>query len=393
MSKTTITPESLMTFADSITEIDPRIDRCKLHMAESIVFLSLAAVICGAQTWNAIEDFGIAKEDFFKAHLPRWHGVPSHDTISRFFAAVETVKFENLFRSWIRSVVQQCEGTIAFDGKTICGASESEEDKKNRQTGHTDLISHSRLHMISAYSTECGLSLGQLKVDEKSNEITAIPELIDAVFLPGCVFTADALNCQKAIAEKVLEKGGNYVLIVKGNQGNLHNWLRQLMQECISHPRLRRDDHFVTRDEGHGRVEVRTCYSMGDMAYMRHFPEEWAGMKTVGCVVCERFDDYNHTPGKEVRYFISSLENDAENLLRHIREHWQIENNLHWHLDVNFMEDMDRKKNNAAQNFSLLCKIALAVLKNDDMKRPINRKRLFAGWKDEYLWKLLNSKL
>ena len=393
MKKVTISPADLMDFADSIIIIDPRIDRCKLHMAESIVFLSLAAVICGAQTWNGIEDFGLAKESFFKSHLPRWHGVPSHDTISRFFAAIETDKFEELFRSWIRGIVHDCQGTIAFDGKTIRGAYESQEDKRNRQNGHGDMISHSRLHMVSAYSTECGLSLGQIKVDEKSNEITAIPELIDAVFMPGCVFTADALNCQKTIAEKVLEKEGNYVLTVKGNQGNLHKWLQELMKDCISHPRERRDERFSTRDEGHGRVEIRTCYSMGDMTYMHRFAREWPGINTVGCVISERFDYYNHTHSKEVKYFISSLENNPERLLKHMREHWQIENNLHWHLDVNFMEDLDRKKNNAAQNFSLICKIALAILQNDDMKRTINRKRLFAGWKDEYLWKLLTDKL
>lgn len=165
------------------------------------------------------------------------------------------------------------------------------------------------------------------------------------------------------------------------------------MKDCISHPRERRDERFSTRDEGHGRVEIRTCYSMGDMTYMHRFAREWPGINTVGCVISERFDYYNHTHSKEVKYFISSLENNPERLLKHMREHWQIENNLHWHLDVNFMEDLDRKKNNAAQNFSLICKIALAILQNDDMKRTINRKRLFAGWKDEYLWKLLTDKL
>lgn len=391
MSKIEIPPESLMEFAKSVSIIDPRIERCKLHMAENIVFLSLAAIICGAQTWNSIEDFGIAKEDFFRKHLKSWNGVPSHDTINRFFAAISPEKFESLFRKWVGGVVGPCSGVIAFDGKTIRGAYESEEDKRNRKAGFPQKGSGYKLHMVSAYSTELGLSLGQVKVDEKSNEITAVPELIDAVFPSRCIFTADAMSCQKEIAKKVLEKEGDYILTVKGNQGRLHEWMQQLMKDCISHPKKRRDDCFTTRDEGHGRVEIRTCHTMGDMCYMHRFAEEWPGMKTVGCVNVERIDYYNHTSSTETRYFISSLPNNAESILRHIREHWKIENELHWHLDVNFREDLDRKKNNAAQNFSLICKMALAILRNDDMKRPVNRKRLFAGWNDDYLWHLISS--
>lgn len=386
-----ITPDDLMRFVDSVVIIDPRIERCKIHMAESIVFLSLAAVLCGAQSWNAIEDFGVAKEDFFKQHLPRWNGVPSHDTISRFFAAIETDKFEDLFRGWIKGVVSEYKGVIAFDGKTIRGAYESEQDKMYKKAAHPQAVSRSKLHMVSAYSTDLGLSLGEIRVKEKSNEITALPELIEAVFMPGCIFTADAMGCQKAIAQKVMDKKGDYLLTVKGNQGTLHQWMQELMRDCVIHPRKRRDDCFSTRDKGHGRVEIRTCHSMGDMSYMHRFAKKWPGMKTVGCIITERIDYYKHTTSRTVKYFISSLENNAQKLLNISREHWLIENNLHWHLDVNFEEDMDRKKNNAAQNFSLICKIALAILKNDDMNKPINRKRLFAGWNDEFLWKLITE--
>lgn len=390
MDKITITPESLKEFASSIVIIDPRIERCKVHTADSIVFLSLAAVICGSQTWNDIEDFGTAKEDFFKSHLPNWNGVPSHDTINRFFSAIGPDKFEEPFREWIGAMVCDYKGVIAFDGKTVRGG--GTEVGRNGKAGKNGGACRSKLHLVSAYATEYGISLGQMKVDEKSNEITAVPELIDAVFIPGCIFTADAMHCQKKTALRVLEKGGDYILMVKGNQKGLHEWLQKLMRDCISKPRRIRDDTFSTRDEGHGRVERRTCHAMGDMSYMHRFKDEWPGMKCVGCVVSERIDYHNNTDTTETRYFISSLESNAEKLLKCIREHWQIENGLHWHLDVNFKEDADRKRNNAAQNFSLLGKVALAILKNDGTKRPLNRKRLFAGWNDEYLWKLLTKK-
>lgn len=387
MSKLRITSSDLLEFAHSVSSIDPRVERCQVHLASNIIFLSLSAIICGAQTWNDIEDFGHAREAFFRKHLDGWHSVPSHDTINRFFAAISPDKFEHLFREWISGLVGHCSGVVAFDGKTIRGACQPE---KNLHSGKHPK-GNRRLHMISAYATEYGLSLGQLKVSEKSNEITAVPELIDAVFPSGCIFTADAMNCQKETAASVLEKGGDYVLTVKGNQGTLHKWLQKLMQERSIHPGAYCDDTFSTRDEGHGRVEKRTCHTIGNMCYMHRFAKEWPGMKTVGCGVSERIDHYNHNVTTETRYFISSLPNNAETLLKHIREHWKIENQLHWHLDVNFKEDIGRKRNNAAQNFSLVCKIALAILKNDTMKRPINRKRLFAGWNEEYLWKLMTA--
>ena len=391
MKKLNAESSKIMQFSLSIEEIDPRIDRCKKHLASNICFLTLAAVFCGAKTWNEIADYGEASDDFFREELDGWESAPSHDTIRRFFMIIPTDKFEHLFRSWVIGVIGHYSGVIAFDGKTNHNASETDEEKSNRKSGYKDYTHKSKLHMITAYATELGFSLGQLRVDDKSNEIPAVQQLIDEVFIPGCTFTADAMHCQKETAKRVLENGGNYFLPVKGNQKELHSWLQQLMDECIKHPRLRRDDRFSMSEQGHGRDERRTCYSMGDMMYMHRFARQWPGMRTVGCIISERYDSYNHTFSSEYRYFISSLPNNAEMLLKTAREHWNVENNLHWHMDVTFGEDDDRKKNNAAQNFAVIEKMVLAVLKNNELNKPINRKRFRASIDRKYLWQLLNQ--
>jgi len=385
--------KKLQEFSITISDLDPRIDRCKIHPVESIVFISLSAVLCGCNTWNDIEDFGRSKEVFFRERIPNFHGVPSHDTFSRFFASLDTEKFEHYFRKWAKGIVGEYKGVIAVDGKTICGAYKSEKDKKTKSASSDDAFK--KLHMVSAYATSAGISLGQVRVDEKSNEITAVPELLDALDIKGCVITADALNCQKKIASKVIENGGDYLLVVKDNHKNLKTRIISLVEEAKIKSRLRRNDSFTQTSKGHGRKEIRTCITCGDVSCLGEVKKEWAGLKTIGCIESKRTILATNEVSVERRYFITSVENDAEKILNYSRQHWMIENGLHWQLDVNFKEDDDgRKKNNAAQNFSLLRKMALAMLKRDTTdKRPINRKRNVAGWDNLFLWKIIEDNL
>ena len=367
----------LLRFSQLITSLDKRMERCQKHTAETIVFISMAAVICGAQTWNDIEDFGKSKESFFREKIPGFNGVPSHDTIGRFFKALDPEKFEEKFRQWLMEIVGKYKGSLAIDGKTICGASES--GKKGGL----------KLHMVSVYATQLGISLGQLKTEDKSNEIDAIPKLIESIDVKGNVITIDAMGCQRKIAKTIIDRGGDYLLIVKDNQKSLKGEIASIMEGAIAKRRANQYDTYQTREQGHGRIETRQCHSFGEMLCLGKRREQWKGIRSIGYIENKRqVKGEKATVNK--RYFISSLDNDACKILYNSRMHWQVENGLHWQLDVNFNEDQTRKKNVAAQNFSLLAKIALAVLKKDTRKAPINRKIKMAGWDNNYLWELLS---
>lgn len=385
--------KQLMDFSSSLAELDFRKERCKIHYAETIVFISLAAVICGAETWNDIEDFGKSKECFFAEKLPRFNGVPSHDTISRFFGSLSAEGFENKFREWIRDIISSYKGHLAIDGKTICGAGAVDTQKLPRGSRlKPSLNRSSKLHMVSVYATELGISLGQIKTKEKSNEITAIPELLDSIDIKGCTITIDAMGCQRAIAEKIIDKGGNYLLIVKDNQRLLKQAIESVMPGEIAKRKAYRFDTYETSEKGHGRIETRICYSCGESSFLGSKGDNWKGIKTFGYIENHR-QVIGEKESTERRFFISSLPNDASEIMKTSREHWKIENGLHWQLDVNFNEDYTRKRNVAAQNFSLLNKIALAILKNNSTKKPINRKRKVAGWDNDFLWQLLMQDL
>lgn len=338
------------------------------------MFVSMAAVICGAQTWNDIEDFGKSKELFFREKIPGFNGVPSHDTINRFFKALDPEKFEEKFRQWIGEVMGKYTGSLAIDGKTVRGAGEKGGLK---------------LHMVSVYATEAGISLGQLKTKEKSNEIEAVPELLKSIDIEGNVITIDAMGCQRKIAKTVIKEKGDYILIVKDNQKLLKKEIASIMEGAIAKGRASQYDMYRTAEEGHGRVETRICHSFGEMLCLGRRRKQWEGISSIGYIESSRREKGKKATVNK-RYFISSLPNDASKILYNSRMHWQIENGLHWQLDVNFNEDRTRKKNVAAQNFSLLAKIALAVLKKDTRKAPVNRKIKMAGWDNEYLWQLLS---
>jgi predicted transposase YbfD/YdcC len=350
---------------------DPRVERNREHLLEEILLISIAAVLSGAESWNDIADYGEDKQEWLKTFLTLPSGIPSHDTFNRVFAALDPEEMEKGFVAWVSSIAKLTAGeVVAIDGNALCGTHES---------GKKTLV-----HMVSAWTETNGLVLAQRKVDEKSNEITAIPKLLDALKLTGTVVTIDAMGCQREIASRIIDKKADYVLAVKNNQGLLAEQVRD------SFLLLESDAVAEQIDYGHGRVEQRKCSVIADLSLIEK-AVEWASLQGLVRIESER---YHKTSGKierEIRYYITGLRPDAARLNSVIRQHWGIENKLHWVLDVGFGEDLDRKRaGHAAQNFSVLNRIALNLLKQDkSSKRGIKGKRLKAPWNHPYLLKLI----
>jgi len=351
---------------------DPRVERNRDHLLGEILLIAIAAVLSGGESWNDMEEFGKAKKDWLKTFLQLPGGIPSHDTFNRVFAALDPEELEKGFVAWVSAIARLVAGeVVAIDGKTLCGT---------RQPGQKAVV-----HMVSAWASANNLVLGQRKVDDKSNEITAIPKLLGALALSGTVVTIDAMGCQKAIAEKIVDKEADYILAVKDNQGHL-------LEEVKDSFRMLAADAVAEEiDCGHGRVERRSCAVIADTSLVEQ-ATQWPSLRGLVRIEAER---YHKVPGKterETRYYITSLKPDATRLNAAIRQHWSIENKLHWALDVSFGEDQSRKRaGNAAQNFSLLNRIALNLLKQEtSLKRGVKGKRLKAAWDHAYLLKLLS---
>lgn len=345
----------------------------QLYDLESILLIGVISVLCGASSWNEMEDYAHSKEEFLRSFLELPNGIPSHDTFNRVFSNIDSALFESCFIQWVSSLAQlKPREVIAIDGKTIKGAKSS--GKK------------SPVHMVSAWASENNLVLGQIKVTDKSNEITAIPDLLKVLALKDTIVTIDAMGCQKDIAEAIITSQADYILAVKANQGHLHEDIIEEFQA----------DSIVTThkstDIGHGRIETRVCSCITDLEFIAQ-AEDWLGLKTIVKIESTR-EHKNSDKSKEssTRYYISSLEATAEDFQNAIRSHWSIENKLHWTLDVSFGEDASRKRTqNASQNFSILTKIALNLLKNEKTnKLGVKSKRLKAGWDNHYLIKALN---
>jgi predicted transposase YbfD/YdcC len=350
---------------------DPRIERTKLHLLEDIIVIAIISVLCGAETWNEMEEFGKVKEPWLRTILKLPFGIPSHDTFNRVFSLLDHKSLEKCFIEWTNSFATITEKeVISIDGKTICG---SRDNKKN-----------SVVHMVSAWAGENNIVLGQVKVDDKSNEITAIPELLDLLLLKGCIVTIDAMGCQKNIASAIIEQNADYILALKGNQGNLleqtEDSFRFLETQCISEE----------IDVGHGRVECRTCSVISDLSMIEK-KEEWKNLTSLVRIESQRHIKSTGKSENETRYYISSLPAIASLLNKSVRSHWGVENSLHWTLDVAFNEDNSRKRaGQAAQNFSVLNRIALNLLKKEtSFKCGIKAKRLKAGWDNLYLFNVL----
>lgn len=353
---------------------DFRIDRNKHHRLVDIMVIAVTAFICGADGWTEVEDFGESKQSWFARFLELPNGIPSHDTFSRVFRLLNPVHFESCFLRWIESIQQQTQGEIvAIDGKTLRRSYNTAKGKP-------------AIHMVSAWASANGLVLGQVKTEEKSNEITAIPELLSKLALAGCIVTIDAMGCQKSIATQIHEQEADYVLALKGNQGLLHDDVKTYLDHAISHKKPL--DYHEEVDKGHGRIETRRCWVTEDIGWLGQ-KRLWAGLRSICVVECERV--VSEKTSCERRYFISSLEADAAVLANAVRAHWSIENNLHWVLDVTFKEDYCRTREGyAAQNMAVLRHMALNLLKKENSrKRSIKTKRLKAGWDEAFLLAVL----
>jgi predicted transposase YbfD/YdcC len=358
---------------------DPRIDRRKKHELLDIIVIALCAVVCGAKDWQQIEAFGRQRLDWFGRFLKLSNGIPSHDTFERVFDRIDPRAFHQSFQNWVAALAEKLKiKHIAIDGKTLRG---SGSDKLKP------------LHMVSAWATEHHLSLGQVATAEKSNEITAIPELLELLDLHGAIITIDAMGCQKTIASKIVERGGDYALTVKDNQPNLLEDIQLSLQKALEDDfkGMRYDQHSTT-DKGHGRVENRDYTILIDPDGIRN-QDEWAGLKVIGMCVRER-QVGKAEPTEEVSFFIGSKVMSAKAYGKVLRNHWGIENNLHWQLDVSFAEDGNRvTKRNGAENLSLLRRLALMMLKHHPSKESIAGKQWHAALNPQFLEEMLCPKV
>ena len=351
-------------------------ERGKRHKLIDVITIAICGIICGADDWSGIEEYGLAKEEWLRQFLALPHGIPSHDTFGRIFSWLNPQEFEKCFLSWVRAVMKTTKGqVIAIDGKTL-----------RRSHDHTN--GKKAIHMVSAWAKENQLVLAQVKVDEKSNEITAIPELLQVLALNECIVTMDAMGCQQEIATIVIEKGGDYVLAVKENQGQLYQDIRELFDGAEEVDFFDVEHTYAkSTNKNHGRIEVRKCWAVTEPDFIHYLRglENWKNLRSLVKVTCQRQTAAG--TNSETRYFISSLNAPAKQLLKAVRGHWSIENGLHWVLDVVFREDESRvRKNHAPENLAVLRHIALNLLKQDTtIKRGIKNKRLVAAWNNDYL--------
>jgi predicted transposase YbfD/YdcC len=364
---------------DSLDQVpDPRRERTKLHQLVDILVIAVCATICAAETWEEIAEFGQAKESWFRKFLALPNGIPSHDTFRRVFLRINPKKFQESFLVWVRSVAEMTDGeVVAIDGKQARGA-RTADGKEG-------------LRMVNAWACEQRLVLGQLKTREKSNEITAIPLLLELLELRGCIVTIDAMGCQTEIAAQIISQEADYVLSLKGNQGQLHEEVAEYFAwaERIDFKDLEYD-YCRTLEKDHGRIEERRCWVTEDTDWFTE-KAEWAGLRSFIMIEAAR-EVVGQAATVERRYFISSLAADAKQALRAVRGHWQVENSLHWILDVAFREDACRTRTgHAPENLATLRHIAVNLLKQErSCKLGIKSKRLKAGWDESYMLKVLN---
>jgi predicted transposase YbfD/YdcC len=356
---------------------DPRAQHSIEHLLLDIVLVTICAVICGADTWVEIEHYGIAKREWLETFLELPHGIPSHDTFARVFARLRPEQLQQCFLNWVQAVFNITDGQlINLDGKTLRGS----YDRGGKQ---------GMIHMVSAWASQNRLVLGQRKVNEKSNEITAIPELLKVLDLNGSVVSIDALGCQTQIAAQIVAQQGDYVLALKGNQGDLHQDVQQLFEHAHSQNfRGIEHDFYETQEQGHGRQEIRRYWVMGNTEYLLG-AENWAKLTTIGCVESQR--QVGNKITSEMRYYLLSLPLDATGFATAVRGHWGIENQLHWILDVGFREDQSRTTQGySAENLAVIRHLAVNLLTQEKSAKGGTRaKRLKAGWNDHYLTKIL----
>jgi predicted transposase YbfD/YdcC len=365
---------------------DPRVDRTKDHDLIDILVIAICTLLCAGESFNDMEDFGQAKHDWFKTFLRLRNGIPSHDTFNRLFAALDPKAFLDCFLRWTQSLRQAVpQEIVALDGKALRRALNADQSVK---------------YVVSAWAESNGLVLGQLKVADKSNEITALPELLRVLELAGCIVTVDAMGTQKKIAREIIEADADYILALKGNHETVHEEVKTFLADAVaesSKPRavgakLSKAAATLavleTVEKDHGRLETRRYYQSAELDWFAD-RSKWEGLKSVGVVEARREVGGQRTV--ERRYYLTSLPLDVVTFARAVRGHWGVENKLHWVLDVCFREDQSRARAGyAAENLATLRRLALNLLKREKTKkRGIKGKQLNAGWDHAYLLQLL----
>jgi len=372
--------QNVLDLASHFTSLkDPRVDRTKDHKLLDIIIIAICGTICGADGWVAIEQFGKAKEAWLKTILELPNGIPSHDTFGRVFAHIDPVEFERCFFEWVQGISGKVEGVIAIDGKKLRHSYDKASGKK-------------ALHMVSAWAAENRLVLAQVAVDKKSNEITAIPLLLQKLSLSGCIITIDAMGTQKKITKQIVDDDGDFVIALKNNQGTLRKGVEQTFTSVLANELPQIQPHFYeTVDKGHGRIETRRHWMIDDEETIKRLnPKgDWEGLRSIGMVQSERI--IGQKVSKEIRYYIISFAKEIQTFAGAVRNHWGNENKVHWVLDIAFREDDSRvRTGHADHNLGVLRHIALNLLRQEETaKVGIKTKRLKAGWGNEYLLKVL----
>ena len=367
---------------------DPRVNRTRDHDLIDVLIIAICTLLCGGESFNDMEDFGDAKQDWFKTFLDLRNGIPSHDTFNRVFAALDPEQFLDCFLRWTQSLRQAvAQEIVALDGKALRRALNKDQSVK---------------YIVSAWAESNQLVLGQLKVADKSNEITALPQLLRVLELSGCIVTLDAMGCQKKIAREIIEADADYVLALKGNQETVHQEVKDSLDQTLAESQKLRPRgarlspaaaglaRLETVEKDHGRMETRRYYQSSELAWFADL-EQWEGLQSVGMV--EAIREVEGKASVERRYYLSSLPVNIELFARAVRSHWGVENKLHWVMDVCFREDQSRARTGyAAENLATLRRLALNLLRRDKTKkRGIRGKQLNAGWDHAYLLRLLGD--
>ena len=381
-------PKEEAQFLDSFEKIaDPRSSKNQLYSVSEILLVTLCAVLCGAEGWSDVEMYGKTKINYLRQYLDYNNGVPSDDTIRRFYRSINPSVFEELFREWVETLAKKTDSkVIAIDGK--CSRHSFDGDGN-------------MLHMVSAFATEARIVLGQEKVSQKSNEITAIPKMLNWLDVKGHIVTIDAMGCQYEIANQIVKKEGDYIFALKGNQGSLAEDVKLYFEDntlYLEDKKLKKTSRHIDYDKGHGRLETRECRVTNNVEWLRKRRNNWQTIKSIIEIKSTR--EINGKATKETRYYISSLQNPADKILKSIRSHWAIENSLHWVLDMSFNEDYSRiRKKNAPHVIAILRHIALNLLqtakKNQDhfKRKSIVGLRKLCGWDEKTLASVIAQKI